>query len=315
KRKRRPGEERYYAVRAGRVPGVYTTWMECQANINGFGGAVYKAFPTREEAALFAAGKNPNPDSNPSRFYAVAVGKHPGIYTEWADAQAAYTGVKAPKYKRFDTREAAEQWMQTFPPTTPSFLDDDAPDREEDDDEDDDEDEDDFLMPSGKKVKTGIELSLGGNMEFGLEEVYTDGSALSNGQEGAVAGVGVFFGDRDPRNISERLPGDVQTNQRAELTAIIRALQSVPPQRGVLIWSDSTYAIKCVTDWFIKWEANGWKTHKGPVQNRDLVELALQEIRKRDALGTRTVIKWIKGHEGNRGNVEADGLAVKGANE
>lgn len=118
-----------------------------------------------------------------------------------------------------------------------------------------------------------------------------------------------------PRNISERLHGDIQTNQRAELTAILRALQTVPPTHGVLIWSDSMYAIKCVTEWFVKWESNGWKTHKGPVQNRDLVEMVLQEIRKREALRTKTVIKWIKGHEGNRGNVAADGLAVRGANE
>lgn len=118
-----------------------------------------------------------------------------------------------------------------------------------------------------------------------------------------------------PRNISERLHGDIQTNQRAELTAILRALQTVPPTQGVLIWSDSMYAIKCVTEWFVKWESNGWKTHKGPVQNRDLVEMVLQEMRKRDSLRARTVIKWIKGHEGNRGNVAADGLAVKGANE
>lgn len=73
------------------------------------------------------------------------------------------------------------------------------------------------------------------------------------------------------------------------------------------------YAIKCVTEWFQRWEANGWKTNKGPVLNRDLVEAVLQEIRKREALGTSTVIKWVKGHEGNRGNVEADELAVAGA--
>lgn len=89
----------------------------------------------------------------------------------------------------------------------------------------------------------------------------------------------------------------------------------VPPTQGVLIWSDSMYAIKCVTEWFVKWESNGWRTHKGPVQNRDLVEMVLGEIRRRNSLGAKTLIKWIKGHEGNRGNVEADGLAVRGANE
>lgn len=39
KRKRKPGEERFYAVRAGRVPGVYLTWAECQAMTTNFAGA------------------------------------------------------------------------------------------------------------------------------------------------------------------------------------------------------------------------------------------------------------------------------------
>lgn len=39
KRKRRPGEQRYYAVRAGKIPGVYMSWAECQAMTNGFAGA------------------------------------------------------------------------------------------------------------------------------------------------------------------------------------------------------------------------------------------------------------------------------------
>lgn len=42
KRKRKPGEERYYAVRSGRVPGVYATWAECQSMINGYAGAQCK---------------------------------------------------------------------------------------------------------------------------------------------------------------------------------------------------------------------------------------------------------------------------------
>lgn len=46
--------------------------------------------------------------------------------------------------------------------------------------------------------------------------VYTDGSCRNNGQPDSKAGIGVFFGDKDSRNLSERLPGSVQTNQRAE---------------------------------------------------------------------------------------------------
>lgn len=83
--------------------------------------------------------------------------------------------------------------------------------------------------------------------------------------------------------------------------------------QGVMIWSDSMYAINCVTEWFVKWEKNGWKTHKGQVQNRDLVEAVLIKIREREAEGTTTLIKWIKGHESSQGNISADKLAVGGA--
>lgn len=51
--------------------------------------------------------------------------------------------------------------------------------------------------------------------------VWTDGACQGNGRDGAVAGVGVWFGEDDPRNISEKLEGK-QTNQRAELMAAIR---------------------------------------------------------------------------------------------
>lgn len=199
KRKRKAGEERFYAVRAGRMPGVYTTWAECQNMINGFQGAVYKAFPSREEATLFAAGKNPNPGSTPDRFYAVAVGNTPGIYTEWTEAQAAYTGVKAPKYKKFDSKEAAEEWMESFDHGNSSIIHGGV---KVDDEEDDEDEYGDQAPPSKKKMKSEIEVNIGGDGTAALEEIYTDGSTLANGQEGAVAGVGVYFGDGDPRSVA-----------------------------------------------------------------------------------------------------------------
>lgn len=235
KRKRRPGEQRYYAVRAGKIPGVYMSWAECQAMTNGFAGAncepltdprsdppsqpdppqrsnavavtipsltrrrlIDKSFSTREEAQLYAAGKNPNPGIAPTRFYAVAIGNKPGVYTEWSDAQAAYVGVKAPKYKKFETREAAEEWIQSIQ------LSAGPPPEERFDFEDEDEDEDDEagVSPAAKRTKLSsdeIALAITGETVEDLLEIYTDGSTLSNGQTGAVAGVGVFFGDGDPR--------------------------------------------------------------------------------------------------------------------
>ncbi|PWW76737.1 ribonuclease H-like protein, partial [Tuber magnatum] len=83
--------------------------------------------------------------------------------------------------------------------------------------------------------------------------IYTDGSALHNGKPSAIAGVGVWFGDKDSRNISEPLPGPRQTNARAELTAILRAINVAPMHREVAIYTDSEYAINCVTVWHINW--------------------------------------------------------------
>lgn len=50
-------QKKYYGVRIGRRPGVYLTWAECKAQVDGFPGAAFKAFPTEEEAAVFAAGR------------------------------------------------------------------------------------------------------------------------------------------------------------------------------------------------------------------------------------------------------------------
>ena len=116
------------------------------------------------------------------------------------------------------------------------------------------------------------------------------------------------------RNVSESLPGSRQTNQRAELTAISRALEIVPRNRHVVIITDSRYAIDCVTTWYINWRKNGWKTSAGKaVENKDLVESILVKMGERDKLQVQTDFEWIKGHANHPGNVEADRLAVDGA--
>ena len=51
-------KNKFYAVRKGLVPGVYLTWPECEANVKGFPGAVYKSFPTMPEAEAFVSGDN-----------------------------------------------------------------------------------------------------------------------------------------------------------------------------------------------------------------------------------------------------------------
>lgn len=50
--------KKFYAVKIGKTPGVYETWTECQNQINGVSGAIYKGFTTKEEALAFVGGDN-----------------------------------------------------------------------------------------------------------------------------------------------------------------------------------------------------------------------------------------------------------------
>jgi ribonuclease HI len=110
------------------------------------------------------------------------------------------------------------------------------------------------------------------------------------------------------------LPGALQTNQRAELAAILRALEISPKNREVHIVTDSEYSINCVTKWYKSWERNDWQTSvKKPVLNKDLIQGVLAKIKDREALGTATRFSWVKGHSKDPGNEAADRLAVLGA--
>ncbi|KAI0670962.1 hypothetical protein C8Q78DRAFT_973872 [Trametes maxima] len=86
----------------------------------------------------------------------------------------------------------------------------------------------------------------------------TDGSAIIGDDGTRRAGSGVWFGNGHPNNVAERVPGDVQTNQVAEIYAANLALKIVPPYIPLRIRTDS----KLVTEGFTKhlkgWEVRGW---------------------------------------------------------
>ncbi|KAI1262380.1 RnaseH-domain-containing protein [Xylariaceae sp. FL1019] len=306
KRKMDPNTKKYYAVRAGKVPGVYEDWNECQEQISGFRGASFKAFADKDDAEAFVAGmKTSVTAEGEARFYGIAVGRQPGVYTDWDEASQAIKGWKGPKYKKFSTREEAiefirangneeaQQWLQ-------------------------DEGEVSIEPPKKKKKTSGKTDPKVDTLAFAeepdVEQVFTDGACTRNGQKGACAGVGVYWGENDERNVSEPLKGDIQTNQRAELTAILRALEAAEDDVTIRIFSDSRYAIDCVNSWYKNWEKNGWKTSSGTeVTNPDVIKAARAKIDERKALGADTLFQWVKGHDKNVGNIAADALAVKGA--
>src|SRR3954447_23560635 len=108
---------------------------------------------------------------------------------------------------------------------------------------------------------------------------------------------------RRSRNVSEALKGTRQTNQRAELTAFVRALDIAPLNRDVTIYTDSRYSIDCVTNWYKNWVRNKWMTAKNkPVENKDLIMDIRQKIEEREHLKSATHFVWVKGHANDEGN-------------
>jgi len=106
--------------------------------------------------------------------------------------------------------------------------------------------------------------------------VFTDGACKNNNSKSKprCAGVGVFFDDNSPLNLSQKVEGKL-TNQRAELMACLRAIEIVSSNYSdfkLLIYSDSMYTINCVTKWAPNWIKNGWAKKGGPIENLDLIK-------------------------------------------
>jgi ribonuclease HI len=120
-----------------------------------------------------------------------------------------------------------------------------------------------------------------------IMETYNDGGCRGNGQPGAIGAAAAAFKTRygGYKTWTRELPWyPTPKNQRAEITAIIVALeQALERYReldgnhwlDVKIYSDSRYAVDCMTKWIYKWSNNGWINYAGrSVANRDLLEEA-----------------------------------------
>ena len=135
-------------------------------------------------------------------------------------------------------------------------------------------------------------------------EIYADGACKGNPGPGGW-GAWLSYGGKE----KELCGGEFDTtNNRMELTAVIRALEALNRSCTVRIHTDSQYVHKGISEWIVSWKARGWKTaDKKPVKNDDL-------WRRLDSLAQQHRIEWIwvKGHAGNIGNERADALANQG---
>lgn len=140
-------------------------------------------------------------------------------------------------------------------------------------------------------------------LQAGETLVFTDGACLGNPGPGGWAWAvpdGPYASGADPAT----------TNQRMEITAVVRALDALTGP--MLVMSDSTYVVNCFRDrWWEGWLRRGWRNAAGkPVANRDLWERLLQL-----ALDPARPVRfdWVKGHSGDVMNDRVDLLATTAA--
>mmetsp|Transcript_49558 Transcript_49558/g.97600 ORF Transcript_49558/g.97600 Transcript_49558/m.97600 type:complete len:281 (+) Transcript_49558:445-1287(+) len=264
--------KKFYAVRIGRVPGVYSTWEECEKQVKGFSDCSHKSFRTEAEAWSFV--NEGQGGSAAAGSFLASASSAPHGASQAAKSQSEETAVKKRKNQTTNTQAAS-----------------------------------DSAQPPSPKKKKETEI-----VPRRERLVYTDGASKNNGRPDAAAGYGVYWGDGDPHNVSARLRGSEQTNNRAELTAIVEALRqskALYPEDRIILRTDSQYSMKCVTEWMPKWVRNGFMTAMGhPVKNQDLIMQlhALMQERGEERLD----LQWVKGHSSEEGNEAADSLADAG---
>lgn len=300
----------YYAVKVGRQRGVFQSWDECKAAVQGHSNAVYKKFDSLSAADLFINAPIGASESL-TQFYQRFTGKGSSLRPS-RDKSPDSASSNGPTSRSADTYRISKH--------TNSYRDTRSSNSRSS-----------GIRSGDVRVKdTKISSSSSASaLKFPLKLIYTDGACRNNGKENAAAGYGVYFGPNDPRNLSRPLSGPRQTNQRAELQAIDSALSQIQtemtgnkPVQNYKIYTDSQYLKNCYTNWSVSWQKNNWissGTGK-PVENRDIIEPALvkmsiiNDLRVKNGLNP-IELEYVKAHNGDPGNEMADKLANGGVDQ
>lgn len=247
-------------------------------------------------------------------FYAVHRGTKPGVYHTWAQCTSQTRGVTGAQFKKFmgpDAEILAEYFVENG--TEPSA-----------------EERNETIKARARANAKPSEASLAegffapaedtgykGEIDRVLEPfvVFTDGSVRRDEKTKKVqAGIGIWFGPSDRRNVGEPFRMPNPTSNRCEILAAMRAIEiingmeDVPHTQEVVIGSDSQYVIRAMTEWWSGWEANKFHNSKGqPVSNIGLLKRLHRMCQERPVS-----FYYTPGHVGIPGNEGADRLAALG---
>jgi len=228
------------------------------------------------------------------KYYAVAVGRKPGVYTQWFGKEGAeiqVSGFPRARFKGFASRKEAEKWINSInnnpqPAKSPKRL--------------------KIEKHKFKNKMTPVPFVPPQKIQA-IDQgetitIYTDGGCINNP---GLGGYGVVLYDAGKK---KELKGGFRhtTNNRMELMACIVGLQSLKSQGNVIIYTDSKYVVNgMMKGWARRWRRNNWKRNaEEDALNADLWAqlLDLDDNHQVD-------FKWVKGHAGNRDNERCDFLA------
>lgn len=177
-------------------------------------------------------------------YYAVAVGRVAGIYQTWVECEKQVKGFSGAKYKKFLTRNEAEEFIEQKVANEKTVV--------------------SKKVTNEKKQKIDKKII-----------VFTDGACPNNGKPNARASWACVFPFYPDFNRSGLLEGPVQTNNRAEFTAFIKAYEvarTIDDNKPIQVYSDSKLLVQSINEWIPIWKNNKWNKSNGQqVENLDLV--------------------------------------------
>jgi len=132
--------------------------------------------------------------------------------------------------------------------------------------------------------------------------LYTDGACSGNPGPGGWGAI-LRYGSHERELCGG---GELTTNNRMELTAVIEGLAALKEPCAVELYSDSTYVVNSVSKgWVYTWRSKNWQKGGKAVPNADLWQMLLPLLEKHEVS-----FRWIRGHDGHPENERCDKMAV-----